>query len=173
MKKILLLITFLAAASTLYAQTSANDAFNPDANAVVQKVAIAVNGYVIAGGGFTTVGGQPRNRLARIYSTGIVDPFFNPDVNGNITAIAPLPTLQKILIAGTFSSVGGQSRTNFAQLNADGTPDAVFTAPNGAVRAFIVLPDGKFIMEFRSLTKLAWLLVAGIFLPRMYSTFVI
>src|SRR5687768_3890642 len=136
MKYLLFLTAILTFASPLCSQ-SANDAYNPDANAFVQKVAIQGNGMVLIGGGFSSVGGTTRNRLARLFYNGVVDGTYNPDVNGNITALVVLPN-QKVLISGGFNSVGGESRTNFAQLNADGTPDAVFTAPNAPVRAFVV-----------------------------------
>jgi uncharacterized delta-60 repeat protein len=146
MKKILLLITVLLAASAAFAQATANDAFNPNANAVVQKIALAPNGSILMGGGFSNVNGQPRSRMARVFATGIFDSEFSPNVDGNVTAIAVIPSTSKILIAGTFSSVYGESRTNFAQLSPDGGLDAVFTAPNGPARAILPLPDGKFIL---------------------------
>lgn len=65
MKYFIFLTAIFTFASPLYAQ-SANDGFNPDANALVQKVAISEYGEIFLGGGFTAVGGATKNRLARL-----------------------------------------------------------------------------------------------------------
>jgi len=88
MKYFIFLTAIFTFASPLHAQ-SANDGFNPDANALIQKVAVgAGNGEILIGGGFTTIGGVTRNRAARLSSDGSLDNFFTADVNGNVNAIA-------------------------------------------------------------------------------------
>lgn len=44
---------------------SADPTFNPNANATVNSIAILPDGKILAGGHFTTMGGQPRTFLAR------------------------------------------------------------------------------------------------------------
>ncbi len=58
----LFLLTF---SQTIKAQ-SALDGFDPNANAVVYSIAVQSDGRVLAGGQFSTIGGQPRNRFARL-----------------------------------------------------------------------------------------------------------
>src|SRR5438309_7978611 len=42
------------------------DAFNPNANGTVYAIAVQANGKILAGGLFTSIGGQTRNRIARL-----------------------------------------------------------------------------------------------------------
>ena len=75
MNYLILLTAIFTFASPLYAQ-SASDGFNPDANALVQKIAVgAGNGEILIGGGFTTIGGITKNRLARLSTNGNSDIF--------------------------------------------------------------------------------------------------
>src|SRR5437867_4474729 len=41
-------------------------AFNPNANGVVISTAVQADGKILAGGAFTSIGGQPRNYIARL-----------------------------------------------------------------------------------------------------------
>src|SRR5437870_1492829 len=42
------------------------DAFNPNANGTVYAIAVQANGKILAGGLFTSIGGQTRNHIARL-----------------------------------------------------------------------------------------------------------
>src|SRR5438477_418845 len=42
------------------------DAFNPNANGTVYSIAVQADGKILASGGFSSIGGQPRNRIARL-----------------------------------------------------------------------------------------------------------
>src|SRR6059058_5938896 len=56
-------------------------AFNPNANGPILSIAVQADGKILAGGFFTTIGGQPRNRIARLdATTGLADSF-NPNAN--------------------------------------------------------------------------------------------
>ncbi|MEG0923252.1 MAG: delta-60 repeat domain-containing protein, partial [Comamonas sp.] len=70
---------------------SAIDGFNPDANGTVNSVAVQPDGKVLVGGAFTQVGGQTRNRLARLNADGSLDASFNPDANGTVNSVAVQP----------------------------------------------------------------------------------
>ena len=50
----------------LEAISGAADGWNPDASGDVYAIALQPDGKIIVGGGFTNIGGQPRNRIARL-----------------------------------------------------------------------------------------------------------
>lgn len=120
--------------------------FDPSANGNIYEVAVQPDGKIIIGGAFTSVGGQARNRVARLNADGTVDTTFNPNVGGTVNTLLLQPD-GKILLGGEFTQVAGQTRNRVARLNADGSLDAGFN-PNagGAVYSFAVQPDGKIIV---------------------------
>ena len=83
---------------------------------------------------------------------------FNPDVDGNVYALATQPD-GKVLVGGqftTFRALSGDtvSRSNLARLNVDGTVDASFNpSANGPVRAILIQADGRILIggDFTSL----------------------
>src|SRR6266446_2737026 len=49
-------------------------AFNPNASDIVNSIAVQADGKILAGGLFTSIGGQTRNRIARLdATTGLAD----------------------------------------------------------------------------------------------------
>ena len=59
------------------------------------------DGKILAGGDFTSIGGQTRNRIARLdATTGLADSF-NPNANGVVYSIA-VQADGKILAGGLF-----------------------------------------------------------------------
>jgi hypothetical protein len=75
-----------------------------------------------------------------------LDAGFNADVNGEVRAVAVLPSGQ-IALGGNFSTVAGQSRQALARLHNDGTLDAAFTAATDtAVWAVAAQADGKLLL---------------------------
>lgn len=99
--------------------------FNPDAGIAGPGVfndvsAIAVFGNAIyLGGNFITMGGQPRNRLAKVSLEGTLDPTFNPNpTGGSIPGVDVIVvTSTDVFVGGDFSSIGGQPRIDLARLN--------------------------------------------------------
>src|SRR6266581_1419834 len=72
---------------------------------------------VLAGGVFTSIGGQPRNYIARLdATTGLADSF-DPNANNVVRSIA-VQADGKILAGGGFTSIGGQTRDRIARLDA-------------------------------------------------------
>src|SRR5207244_2226379 len=62
-------------------------AFNPNANGGVYTIAVQADGKILAGGAFTSIGGQTRNRIARLdATTGLADSF-DPNANSTVYAI--------------------------------------------------------------------------------------
>ncbi|PAT41510.1 hypothetical protein CK623_00815 [Vandammella animalimorsus] len=88
------------------------------------------SGKILVGGKFTSAGGQPYEKLARLNADGTLDTsFVNPGIQGSeVRVIHELPNGQ-ILIGGNFTQVQGQPRAHLALLNADGTLDTQFSAP--------------------------------------------
>ena len=78
-------------------------------------------------------------------SNSLIDDNFNPNVNGEIKAIA-IQSDGKILIAGSFTQVNGVTRNRIARLNVDGTLDAFDPVANNTVLKLAVQSDGKILV---------------------------
>ena len=131
-------------------------AFDPNANSEVYSIALQADGKILAGGEFNganSIGGQPRNRIARLdATTGLADSF-NPHANQNVYSIA-VQADGKILAGGDFISIGGQLRNYIARVNPDGTLDLAFNPnANEEVESVAVQADGKILLggEFTSI----------------------
>ena len=118
-----ILFLFLLTSTQVRGQ-SALDGFDPNANGNV-NVVVQPDGKILAGGVFTSIGGQTRNRLARPAAiTGAAD-LFDPNASAVVNSIAVQPD-GKILAGGSFISFmpnGGApvTRNRIARLKADGT----------------------------------------------------
>jgi beta-propeller uncharacterized protein DUF5122/List-Bact-rpt repeat protein len=81
--------------------------WNPNADGFPGVGALAVSGSdVYVGGTFTTVGGQSRNRIARLSSsgTGAADPSWNPNADSVVGALAISGT--RLAVGGGFTTMG-------------------------------------------------------------------
>lgn len=124
------------------------------ANAAVYTLALQPDGKILAGGAFTVLADQPRNKIGRLNSNGTLDTGFNPLLTGNYVNCLALQADGKILLGGYFTGVGGQPRTNLARLNPDGTVDGSFNpGANGGVYSLVAQTDGRILVsgEFTSL----------------------
>src|SRR6266513_958589 len=88
--------------------------FDPNATgSEVDSIAVQADGKILAGGDFTSIGGQWRNRIARLDpATGLADSF-NPNANLPVYSIA-VQADGKILAGGeftTFAPNGGAAVT--------------------------------------------------------------
>ena len=76
----------------LDASGNLDPSFDPGAggnsNPYVGVVAVQADGKILVGGGFTTLGGQPRNRLGRLNADGSLDLSFNPDAGSWVNCLA-------------------------------------------------------------------------------------
>ena len=108
-------------------------------SATVSAIALQADGKVLIGGSFVSVGGAPRNGLARLNTDGSLDIGFDPGVassdGGHVTVFALALQGDKVLLGGYFASVGGATRNGFARLNADGSVDTGFDPGAGATDA--------------------------------------
>ena len=123
-------------------------AFNPNANDTVQSIAVQADGKILVGGyfnGANSIGGQSRNRIARLEATTGLADSFDPNANFLVFTIAVQPD-GKILAGGDFTTIGGQTRNHIARLNTDGTLDPAFNPnANGFVSSIVVQADGKIL----------------------------
>ena len=80
------------------------DSFDPNANSIVFSIAVQADGKILAGGNFSganSIGGQTRNRIARLdATTGLADSF-NPNANSAVYSVA-VQADGKILAGGQF-----------------------------------------------------------------------
>src|SRR5262249_1434184 len=123
---------------------------NPAPSDQVWAMAVQPDNKIVVGGALfsaNSIGGQIRNRVARLETDGRLDQTLNLNaVGGDVSATALQPD-GKILIGGTFSSVLGVGRKSIARLNSDGTLDTNFNpGANGTVYAIAVQPDGKILV---------------------------
>lgn len=101
---------------------------------------------ILAAGSFTTIGGQSRNRIARLHpDTGLADAF-NPDASGDVLTLA-IQSDNKILAGGFFNSIGGQPRNNIARLDPNTSlADSLDPNANTTVHSIVVQSDGKILV---------------------------
>ncbi len=126
-------------------------AFSPQPNEGISALALQVDGKLVVGGWFTSLGGQPRNRLGRLQADGTVDASFNTGADWYVHCLA-LQGDGRILVGGEFSQLGGQPREGLGRLNADGTLDATFNpspaSAGGWSAIYCLAPqaDGKILV---------------------------
>jgi uncharacterized delta-60 repeat protein len=127
----------------------------------VWTIAVQADGKIIIGGGFTSVNGVARSRIARLNADGSVDSSFNPGTGvNNIVEASAVQADGKIMMGGWFTTVNGVTRNYIARLNADGSVDPSFNPGAGAnnyVYTIAVQADGKMIIggEFTTVNGIA------------------
>ncbi len=131
-------------------------AFNPNANAQVNAIALQADGKILVGGFFNralSIGGQTRNYIARLDPTTGAADSFDPNANYFVHAIA-VQADGKILACGSFNganSIGGQTRNYIARLDGTtGLADAFDPNASGdsfpGVGSIAVQADGKILV---------------------------
>lgn len=123
---------------------------------IVYSIVVQPNGQILIGGNFSHYNGVTRNRIARLRSTGSLDPTFNPGIGvgdpentGNAIRSIALHPDGSIFIVGEFPSYNGISRNNIAKLNPDGSLDTSFnigTGTNNIINICAVQSDGKLLI---------------------------
>jgi uncharacterized delta-60 repeat protein len=98
----------------------------------IETILVQPDGKILIGGGFFTVNGVARGKLARLHADGTVDDTFRPVVTSGreVTAMALQPD-GKLIVAGDFSIVRGAEsidtqRFGLARFHPDGTLDTGF-----------------------------------------------
>jgi uncharacterized delta-60 repeat protein len=113
----------------------------------VNRIAVQLDGNIVIAGNFTAYNNVARGGLARVTSTGALDPTFAPTTNGTCEALLVQPD-GKILVGGNFSTVNGATASNFVRLTSAGATDPLFpstTGPSAAVSDFALQPDGELL----------------------------
>ena len=135
------------------ATTGAATSWNPHATGGTppnpQVWALNLSGSkVYAGGYFTGIGGQPRNFIAAVNTTGGGATSWNPDAEsvpfGEPPVVYALRVDGSIVYAGgAFDAIGGQPRSHLAALNAAGGAATSWDPqPDDTVQALALGPDG-------------------------------
>jgi uncharacterized delta-60 repeat protein len=119
-------------------------------NGFIYTVALQPDGKIVIGGAFTTAGGAPRNRIARLNSDGTLDTGFDPGTGANddVFALALQPD-GKIIMAGEFTHVNGIVRNRLVRLNTDGSLDLSINFGSGAnsfILAAVIQPDEQILI---------------------------
>lgn len=94
-------------------------------NDSVRAIGLQADGKILIGGGFSSVNGTTRNRIARLNADGTLDTTFDAGSGPDhwVYRIEPEPD-GHIVITGAFTSVQGTSKHGAARLTATGTLDA-------------------------------------------------
>lgn len=135
--------------AALDAMTSTNNAlpgWNPNAGATVRALLVS-GSTVYAGGDFTSIGGQTRNRIAALNAAGNAIAGWNPDANNIVRTIAEYNGA--IYVGGDFLNIGGALRARIAALDATGiatiwAPNASSTVRNIAIDWGVLYAVGDF-----------------------------
>lgn len=126
--------------------------FDPGLGAdnTIYSVALDPTGNVYAVGAFENFNGIPRNRVAKLGSTGLLDGTFDPGTgaNSNVYSVA-LADSGTILIGGSFSRYNGIAAGRIARLNRmTAAIDPAFNQGgsgfDSTVRVVTTRPDGSY-----------------------------
>jgi uncharacterized delta-60 repeat protein len=151
--------TFTARSSVVRfnADGTLDTTFNPNANQLVNHIAVQSDGKILLGGFFSTL--QPngaaspttRNYIARVNADGSLDTGFDPNANNEVSRMV-VQSDGKILLGGVFTTLQPNAgslafRNYFVRLNANGTLDTSFDPnPNSSVRSIALQSDGKILL---------------------------
>jgi uncharacterized repeat protein (TIGR01451 family) len=122
--------------------------WNPNSNYTVEALALDGAGSLYIGGNFFLVGGQSRERIAKVAAggTGTVDPSWNPSADASVSALA-VDGSGGVYAGGLFTTISGQSRNYIAKLAGSGTGavDASWNpSANGKVNTLAVAGGAVF-----------------------------
>ncbi len=123
--------------------------FNASLTSTLQAMALDASGALLVGGSFTSIGGQSRNRIARLDAgTGLADPVWNPDITGSSVNGLQVDASGNIYVGGDFTNVGDLPRPMLARLDATGSglAQAGFTpGANATVRTLGLDASGNLL----------------------------
>jgi uncharacterized delta-60 repeat protein len=105
-----------------------------------------MDGTILVGGPFTSIGGQARTGMARLNATTGAATSFNPNADSSVDAIV-VQTDGKVLVGGVFFRIGGQFRRGIARLDpVTGVADSFNPNADALVASIAVQPDGKILV---------------------------
>lgn len=135
-----------------------DESFTPNINGVVNFVEILDDQKILIAGNFTSVNGQPKNKLARLNSDGSLDTTFDANwIQGksNQEVYILSMTVQsdgKILISGRLPETNSPGNERVLRLNEDGSFDTTLTSipyieqASAIIRKVQPLPNGKILI---------------------------
>ena len=135
----------------LNADGTLDTTFDPGsgANGPINAIALTPNDRYWIGGDFTSYAGEPRGRVARLFSSGALDfpGSFTTSADDTVLAVA-LQHDGKVLIGGHFQAVDGTTRRGIARLADNGALDASFDTEIGALFVHSIQPqaNGKILI---------------------------
>jgi uncharacterized delta-60 repeat protein len=138
----------------LAAHSQSYDFFEPNPNLEVYALAIQTDGKVLAGGGFTTLGGTNRSALGRLRSDGSADSAFNAAMmtsqpyGPDVFCLAMQPD-GRIFVGGDFQYFNGAWQPALARLQPNGVLDPASFFYNywgNTVHAMAMEADGKLLV---------------------------
>jgi uncharacterized delta-60 repeat protein len=104
------------------------------------------DGQFLIGGEFTTVNGQPRNRMARLSANGHLETALVTTADNTIYALSSYPD-GAIDVGGAFTTLDGQPHAALARITPTATVDSAFTPTvTGAVYSLLTTPDGHLLV---------------------------
>ena len=120
---------------------------HPGTDGEVSGLALQPDGNLIVVGNFFSYDQTSRNSIARVTSSGYLDPSFNPGQGADdfISCVA-LTTNSEVLIGGNFTSYNGEFRSGIALVTANGSLDTTFNPGNGfngTVSCLLMLTNGQ------------------------------
>ena len=129
---------------------SRDASFHPAPSGNLTAFALQSDGKIIVSGTFTTIAGQPRNRLARLNPDGALDPAFNvgAGLNGTANAIRVQPD-GRVLLGGGFTTYDGATANFIVRLASDGGPDPTWSPGAGAgstINGLELKADGRILV---------------------------
>ncbi len=104
------------------------------------------------GGAFSTIGGQPRTRVARVNYNGTLDTSFVPPAYAGTAYALAVQGDGKLLVGGNLRPANAPVGRRIYRLNSDGSQDPGFTAPavletgNHSVRAIALDLGGRIVI---------------------------
>ena len=122
--------------------------FNPNANGMVYDLDVSNDGTKLyVAGSFTTIGGQTRQRIARLnLPSGTVDTAWSANADGIVATV--ISDNNSVYIGGDFTTVKGTARQRIAKLNT--TNGNVVTAFNATsdkrITESAIAPDGSRVL---------------------------
>lgn len=135
--------------------TGVMTAFNPGMNGVVRAITASPDGSrIYVGGGFSTVGGITRTRLAAFdTTTGALLSGWKPTANATVRALGTFGST--VYAGGSFTSVSGQSRQKVAAFSSSSGAVGTWKGaiPDGAVNALTISPNGDRVVIGGSFTS--------------------
>ena len=120
--------------------------FNPGVNDIPLSLVVQPDGKILAGGSFTSLGGQTRNRLGRLNADGSLDASFQPSGWLHCALSGSPSRRQDSRRRRVYYPEHERLRSRIGRLNPDGTVDQTFDPGAGdTVYGLTVQPDGKIL----------------------------